>query len=527
MATDVRLPMPIAARLPKALLWAALVTCIYLSTLAFPFDFNDDGCQVYPAFGLSAGEQWQRVWQRTIGDYHSRGPFRPLTWAYIEMTANWLGPNPLGHRAVRFGWAMLSAVLFAWLLTELKIRPSAIALTLALAMWNPYRNELWMALAPTEAIAMPFAVCGLICAVRAGKATRAWPWDLAGAIAVLAALACKNTFAAVVPAQLLLRLGSSDESLGAALRRQGMRCCLLAMPLLLPIGHFIHFKLNPHADAYATQVTAAQLGRMARAVLGAVSIDVMAPGLLLAMVAILAVRPRVDFAGHRRALVGGLVLLSCGIGVYLPINAVSGRYTIPAAWGLDICVAVMLSMLVALPKSRLRRVAFAVLGCGLVAVMAMNLAKQSKLGARSELLWQVVAFMENELPPGTRVIWSGVSLPTGREPELSLCEGQHFLWHVQNRGRCKFDVRLHDQTISSHLSCGSDGSSTAALVLTGTKQAPDQRGWLVVREFCATYWAGQRSFRSYLWRDELRGLTASGSPITPSPPPTSRSALAP
>src|SRR5262249_12054111 len=157
---------------------------------------------------LDAREWAAQVWDKTTAEFHARGPFRPLTWAHWEAAANLLEATPLYHRLVRLAWAVLSASLFLWLLAELRIPFAAAVLTTAVAMWNPYRNEIWLGLGLTEAFAMPYAIFSLICAVRAARSLRPWPWDMLGLLMALAALACKNTFVAVVPVQMFLRVAA-------------------------------------------------------------------------------------------------------------------------------------------------------------------------------------------------------------------------------------------------------------------------------------------------------------------------------
>src|SRR5262249_55917252 len=148
--------------------------------------------------------------------------------------------------AVHLAWAFVAAVTLLWLLRELRIHPAAAVLTAALALWNPYRGETWINLTGTEGIAAPYALAALACAVRAAPSPHPGRWDIAGAACMLAALGCKNTFAAVVPAQVLLRLGLDGASFAEAWRRHGRRAVLLALSLLLPIGHFLAFKLSWH-----------------------------------------------------------------------------------------------------------------------------------------------------------------------------------------------------------------------------------------------------------------------------------------
>jgi hypothetical protein len=187
----------------------------------------------------------------------------------------------------RLLWSMVAAGMLLWLMRDLGLRPGASLLAVALAMWNPYRNEIWTSLTLGEGVAMPFALLGLVCAVRASRSTRAWPWDVVGSLGVLAALGCKNTFAAVVPAQMLLRMTAGGLGPWAGWKHHGRRACLLALVLLLPIGHYLYFKFHWHPGQYPLQGGSwVILGKMLRAVAGAVSFDFMGVGLALALLAV-------------------------------------------------------------------------------------------------------------------------------------------------------------------------------------------------------------------------------------------------
>src|SRR5262249_42869981 len=150
-------------------------------------------------------------------------PFRPILWLHWEAAAELLRADAFGWRLVRLLWTMLAAASFLWLLRELGIRPWAAIFTTAVAVWNPFRGEVWTSLTLAEGVAMPYAVFALVCAVRAGRSSRPARWDLAGALALLAALGCKNTFAALVPVQLFLRLAPDRLPLREGWRRHGRR----------------------------------------------------------------------------------------------------------------------------------------------------------------------------------------------------------------------------------------------------------------------------------------------------------------
>jgi hypothetical protein len=460
------------------------------------------------------------VWNKIVANYEHLGPFRPVLWAHWEAQAEVLGPVAARWRLARLLWTALAAGMLLWLLLELRIRPAPALVTAALAMWNPYRNEIWTSLTLSEGVAMPYALLGLVCALRAARSSRAWAWDVAGTLSVLAALGCKNTFAALVPAQILLRLDPDGRSLREGWRRHGRRACLLGLTLLLPVVHFIVFKLNWRPGQYETGgLSWAQLGRMLRVIRGAIGADFVGPGLVLAAVAVLvhastavptaspadghasaspgaALRQRLRFlwAGYPAACRAGFLLLLCGIGIYLPLGAVSGRYSMPAVWGADLWIAALLSTLAEAPASFWRRIAHAFLGAGLVAVAAVNLGRQDRFAARAGMLWQALEFVEQRVPPGASVGWVA-------GPDLNVEEGIHFSWHLHARGRKDITVRLLDShgRPQPRREVPQTTDVAPALFLTGALAPPPGGRWQLLREFGASYWAGRRHYRCSLW----------------------------
>src|SRR5439155_1339514 len=176
------------------------------------------------------------------------------------------------------------------------------------------------------------------------------------------------------------------------------RACWLAVTLLLPIGHYIYYRLNWHAGQYPPAgPTMAQLGRMLRALPGAISVDFVGVGLALALATTIAAKCSGTVLGaarYRATWVAGALLLLCGIAVYLPIPAMSGRYTMPAVWGLDLILAAFLSVLADVPATAWRRAAGVGLAAGLAAVAIANVGRQEKFAARADVLWQAVETVE-------------------------------------------------------------------------------------------------------------------------------------
>ncbi|HMC65167.1 MAG TPA: hypothetical protein VKI65_09540, partial [Gemmataceae bacterium] len=377
---------------------AVVLPCLYLPTLATRFDFIDDGNLVYPEPPMPLAQRLERVWDKIVANYEHLGPFRPVLWAHWEVGAELFGGHSLQWRLARLLWMMLATGMFLWLLRELGIGRWPALATVALAMWNPYRNEIWTSLTLSEGVAMPYALAGLVCAIRAARSRRPTPWDLGGALCVLAALGCKNTFAALVPAQFLLRIAAGDSSLSDGLRRHGPRAALLSLTLLFPVIHYVVFRLTWHPGQYVTGGPSfAQLERMCSVIAGALSLDFLGVGLTIAAIIIVAdTWQKRSATGSARAIAGsyrvtlmvGVLLLFAGVAIYLPLDMVSGRYSMPGVWGADIGIALLLSRLGEVATVRWRPLAYAGLACGLIAVAVSNVGRQDKFAARARMLWR-------------------------------------------------------------------------------------------------------------------------------------------
>jgi hypothetical protein len=187
------------------------------------------------------------------------------------------------------------------------------------------------------------------------------------------------------------------------------------------------------------------------------------------------------------------LLLFCAVVVYLPIPAISGRYTMPAVWGLDLGFAAFLTALVALPATACRQIALVSLVCGLIAVAAANLGRQAKFAARIDLLWQTLEFVERASPAEGQLAWiSSASLNTE--------EGIHFRWHLLARGHERPEIRLIDESGRSQERRElAPAYGDAGLAISGAAQAPPGGPWTLNRAFHASYWLGRRQFDSYVW----------------------------
>ena len=489
----------------KRIVLGAIVLALgYLPTLFAPFDFIDDGNLVYPAPpGLGLAGHAELWWAKVMANVEHLGPFRPVLIAHWEVMANTTNGDPFAWRAVRLVWCGLAAGMLLWLLRVLKAHPTAALLAAAAAMWNPYRNEIWTSLTLAEGVAMPYALLALVAARKAGASRRLWVWDVVSILCVLAALGCKNTFAALVPAQLALRLWPDGVTWRDGLRRNWARAALYLLPLILPVAHYKYFKDHWHEGQYEMPgPTLAQAGRLASWLKGAAGLDFLGVGIVVALLVLgLYARkqsPRTAVRGlsaqYRAPLLAGALLLLAGFAVYLPLPMVAARYTMPAVWGFDILFALLLTALAAIPVTPTQRLAWGTLAAGVAVLFAANIGRQGKVAARSRLLWDVVHHVEQTAPPNARIAWVGGDTAAGAlNPE----EGIHFRWHLYHRGRPDVRIGLLDEA-------GNPIPRIELPPLDGPPQyrvtmgpeAPEK--WEPVREFTAAYWLGRKQFRCRL-----------------------------
>ena len=504
-------------------LWAILISSVYLPSLGTRFDFADDSTLVYPAPQMPFGERVGFYWKKVVANYEALGPFRPVLWAHWELQADMFGANELAWRLSRWVWTALAAASLLWLMLELNIAPMAAVAATALAMWSPYRGEIWLSLTLAEGVAMPYAIFALVCAVRASRSPRARLWDLAGFISVLAALGCKNTFAALVPAQLLLRVIGGGASLLDGLRRHGLRAALLTLTLLFPIGHFIYFQTHWQPGQYPVEYPSwARLGSAARLLRGTMNLDFIAPGLFFAFAAISGIglildrkkfRPSFlalskNFAAearpYRLALAAGMALLVFGVAIYLPVRGEAGRYSIPAIWGVDLWIGALLSMLAQSQLTAWKRLAYVAFGCGLAGVMIASVGKQDRFAAKNRMLWRGLEYVERQAPKGASIAW----LPG---TELRDQEAVHFDWHLEARGRGDLSVQLinPDGTrVERTKVYRANSTNEPAFLVTESRTAPHPEEWDLVEDFGLRYRWGARRFLFYLWKKKAVGNAA-------------------
>jgi hypothetical protein len=510
---------------------AVVLALAYLPTLAAPFDFIDDGNLVYPAPpGTTFREHVNLWWDKVANNVDHLGPFRPVLWLHWYVQANLFGAEPLAWRTCRLMWCALAAGTLLWLFRELHVPPFAALLAGAAAMWNPYRNEVWMSLTLSEGVAMPYALFALGAARRAANARRPVWWDVTGIACVLIALGCKNTFAALVPAQMLLRMWPDGDTFRNGWHTHGRRALLFLLPLALPLGHFVYFKLHWHAGQYeANGPSAEQFARYLVCLKGAAGVDFLGAGVVIATVVVwvrangrcqpagvwrirparaVGVTPPTDLAAgvhsiHRPADTGrspafacALLLLLAGVVVYLPVAIISGRYAMPAVWGIDVLFALLLTALLKLPASLPRSAAFVAVGAGLAVVLLVNVNRQERAATRARMLWNVARHIESTAPLAATVAWvSGDSALGG----LGVEEGIHMQWHLEHRGRPDIRIALfdaHEQPISrAELP---RATSEPLLRVANTRTFAEM--WEPDRSFGVVYQFGQKRYDCHVSR---------------------------
>jgi hypothetical protein len=170
---------------------------------------------------------------------------------------------------------------------------------------------------------------------------------------------------------------------------------------------------------------------------------------------------------------------------------VSGSYTIPAAWGIDLLLARFLQRAFALRDGIWKRAGLALLAAGLAGILIANIGKDTKFQARAALFWQVVDVVENELPEHSKIAWIGQWFPHA-DDEIGLGEGTHFRWHLENRGRKSATIVLVDEAKMQDL-------QSAEFAVTG-QATPPPGHWRLLHSFQASYWLGMRSYSCHLWQ---------------------------
>ncbi|MGL6074601.1 MAG: hypothetical protein ACRC8S_10615 [Fimbriiglobus sp.] len=430
------------------LLGGAILALGYLPSLTTPFDFIDDGNLVYPApAGTTVSDHANLWWAKVRANVEHLGPFRPTLWIHWEIFANLFQGDAFAWRLMRLVWAGFAATGFLWLLRELRIPAWAALLTVAAAMWNPYRNEIWTSLTLAEGVAMPYAMLTLVACRKAAHSAKPWRWDAVALLAWLVCLGCKNVFVALLPAMLVLRTLTDGLSLRDAWRQHRWNLAVYFAPMLLPLGHFVYFKMNHHAGQY--EMSGPTWGQFVRILLwmrGAVGLDFLGLGLCLLLVGVVVGRSRAEvWAGlreHRATWLAALALFATGIVVYLPMPMMAMRYTMPAVWGVDLLLALGLLAISTAPRAQLRMAALSAIVVGVGVTFFANVGRQERFAARSRFLWQALKHVEETAPKGAAIAWISGDTSKGM---LNAEEGIHFAWHLLHRGRGDIRVSLVDE----------------------------------------------------------------------------------
>jgi hypothetical protein len=368
--------------------------------------------------------------------------------------------------------------------------------------------------------------------VRAARSTRPLKWDIAGALLVLAALGCKNTFAAIVPAQLLLRVAPDGRDLRQAWRRHGRRALLLASTLLLPAGHFALYKASWHAGQYVTGAPPpSQLVPMMRGIAKEAALLILPVALsILALLAWGRARLREVDAGsptrlraaaaegfgplweqYRGACLAGALLLIAGIAIYLPVRVHNpgGRYAIPAAWGGDLWVAALLSTLLEARAGIWKTAAYGAVALGIGGLVVTNVAQQARFAARARCLWQALEFVEHQGAADSCIGWL-------YGPDLARGEGVHFTWHLRARGKAVRTAlidagagRLDDDGRLRDLGEGAI-CHHPNILFSGSPAIAPGFDFTLMRVIQTPYWHGTRRFDCYVWQPRTARAPASG-----------------
>jgi hypothetical protein len=415
------------------ILLVAALCGLYASTVSGPFDFEDDGNLVYssaPHSGFT--DRLSLVWENTLAQLQYHGPLRPVHWAYFELHNYIFGTDVLRWRVARLGTLGVSAFLFLVLLLDLRVPRYAGALAVAIGLLAPIRSEIWYRLAFLEALAMPMVLLAFIAARKASRAERPFLWDVIGSLSILSAILTKNVFVAALPAQVMLRIWPDTRPIDEGVRAHWRPALALSLIAAVPIGHLIYFKYAVEAHSpYKVGVPSIKATHsMVRAVLSRASgYEFIGLGLAIALVGVVACPVARRWARGeplRRVWILGLLLMLSGIMVYLPLGAVTGRYTVPAAWGVDMLNAALLSCVPAITWRNLRRAIYVALALGALVMVVANLYHQEVFLGRSKILWQTTTWLLHESPPHARVAVI--------KPAISEAEVFHMRGHLLGQG---------------------------------------------------------------------------------------------
>jgi hypothetical protein len=183
--------------------------------------------------------------------------------------------------------------------------------------------------------------------------------------------------------------------------------------------------------------------------------------------------------------------------VYLPVSIISGRYAMPAVWGLDILFALLLTALWRQTANPVRSSALVAVGLGLLLVLSANVVRQERGATRARVLWAVVRHLESATPPGATIAWISGDPPTGG---LGLEEGIHVQWHLAHRGRA--DIRIALFTPDEQQVNRAEvvpGAGDPVLRITGARSEPE-RVWEPDRSFEVVSQFGRKRYDCHISR---------------------------
>ena len=454
-----QISMPLGNQLP-CWLCALLITSPLCITVFFPFDFVDDGCLVYrESPGIA-----KRVMEKTFSEFHTRGPFRPMTWLHWELQAELFDQNACMHRLARFGMAFLTAWLLMIFFNQMGYSNFPSAIAGSMLMLTPYRGEIWLSLGLTEAFFLPYCILSLISAIKASQSQTISIWDMAAWVWATLAIACKNTSVAVIPALLLLRAWP----IGASLTPWNVRgpLCFLASPAIFFIAHLIAFKLDPTPKEYSTSLPGfGHFLAWARALSRASALEFIGPGLLIVLSSIFfGSRQLSQGQGFSRIFATSFLLIFFGVGVHIPINGVSGRYSAIPGIGLDLIIGFAIQKSLDSKLSSISKWGLGLVMAGIIIALITDLNKGLKQSNRSSLLWEAVSYVENHCDDQSQCQWLAEGKP--EKNNLGKSEGIHMGWHLKNRGIYKGSFKTCDDWPDMR---------TASTVITTSSSHPE--GW--------------------------------------------------
>ena len=442
-----------ASQFGTALLAAALLCLFYAGTISQPFDFEDDG-----VFGYSASAtgdisgMFSAISNRTMDDFQTNGPFRPVIWAYFEIQSLLFATSAVARHFVRLGFLFASAMTFHLLLRQLRFSTIVSFVVTLLCFTAPARASIWYRFGLTEGIAMPFVLFALLSAAKACESSRALKWDLACIACTMIALLTKNIFVAIFPALILLRVWHAHESLFESLKKRGGRAVWICVPVVIPVIHFIAFRslVQAHSSYRVTTPNLMTVLSMLRTCWIASGLEFLSVGVALALIAAIWSKEGRQYLWNREQ--ARLAVLSCltllaGVAIYLPVlnsNGPAGRYTIPAVFGIDIAMAVLLSAVLLTPSGLWRRMSLIAACIAFVGILGENLFSQRAFGARCNALWELTERM-TQLPAGSQV-----DIQAG---SMSDAEAFHLESHVAGSGRRDIKIGRPEKSLKIDSSC--------------------------------------------------------------------------